>query len=180
MNDAFEIYTEQYYEAGSLSSVYLWDVDGGFAGVVLIKKAADFAKGGAPMRGSWDSIHVFQVDEKSATKADYQLTSTIMLALETENDRAGAVHLSGSLTKRQKKIDVLVSKDNSHTANIGSQIEVVENSMRQQIGEIYFSRTKDIINDIRKRAGFATFLANKDQQAALMAGRAGANPLKSF
>jgi capping protein beta len=39
-NGAFETYRELYYDGG-LSSVYLWDLDdGGFAGVVLLKKSA--------------------------------------------------------------------------------------------------------------------------------------------
>ncbi|GAA5990017.1 hypothetical protein JCM5350_002369, partial [Sporobolomyces pararoseus] len=38
MNEAFDVYRDLYYEGG-VSSVYLWDTDeGGFAGVVLIKK----------------------------------------------------------------------------------------------------------------------------------------------
>jgi len=170
MNAAFQVYRDQYYEGNSVSSVYLWEVDTGFAGVVLLKKVSEVAKGGAPMKGTWDAIHVFQVDDKGP-KADYTLTSTMMITLETESERAGVVNLSGSLTKRQKKADVPVSKDNSHCANIGSQIEVVENTMRQTISEIYFSRTKDIVNDIRKRAGFASFNAERDRQASMMAGR---------
>lgn len=39
-NEAFDTYREMYYEGG-VSSVYLWDLeDGGFAGVVLLKKSA--------------------------------------------------------------------------------------------------------------------------------------------
>lgn len=36
-NEAFDIYRELYYEGG-VSSVYLWNLDDGFAGVVLLKK----------------------------------------------------------------------------------------------------------------------------------------------
>ena len=82
-NDAFSIYREQYYEGSGISSVYLWDVEdlhnpsGGsgssssssFAGVVLLKKqVADTA--------SWDSIHVFEVAERSRV-GTYKLTSTV-------------------------------------------------------------------------------------------------------
>jgi len=38
--------------------VYLWDLDHGFAGVVLIKKAGD---GSQMIKGCWDSIHVIEV-----------------------------------------------------------------------------------------------------------------------
>ena len=39
-NSAFDQYREMYFEGG-VSSVYLWDLDNGFAGVILIKKAGD-------------------------------------------------------------------------------------------------------------------------------------------
>ena len=38
--------------------MYLWDLDHGFAGVVLIKKAGD---GSQMIKGCWDSIHVIEV-----------------------------------------------------------------------------------------------------------------------
>ena len=36
-------YRELYFEGG-VSSVYLWDLDAGFAGVILMKKAGDGSK----------------------------------------------------------------------------------------------------------------------------------------
>jgi len=42
-NAAFDQYRELYFEGG-VSSVYLWDLDAGFAGVILIKKAGDGSK----------------------------------------------------------------------------------------------------------------------------------------
>jgi len=36
-NQAFDTYRELYFEGG-ICSVYLWDLDNGFAGVVLLKK----------------------------------------------------------------------------------------------------------------------------------------------
>ena len=38
-NQAFDVYRELYYEGG-VSSVYFWNLDDGFAGVVLLKKCA--------------------------------------------------------------------------------------------------------------------------------------------
>ncbi len=37
MNEAVDVYRELYYEGG-VSSVYFWDLDDGFAGVVVLKK----------------------------------------------------------------------------------------------------------------------------------------------
>lgn len=36
-NEAFDLYRDLYYEGG-VSSVYFWNLDDGFAGVVLLKK----------------------------------------------------------------------------------------------------------------------------------------------
>lgn len=40
-NEAFDVYRELYYEGG-ISSVYFWNLDDGFAGVVLLKKGVCF------------------------------------------------------------------------------------------------------------------------------------------
>jgi capping protein beta len=37
-NDAFDTYRDLYFDGG-VSSVYMWDLDEGFAAVVLIKKS---------------------------------------------------------------------------------------------------------------------------------------------
>ena len=47
-----------------MSSVYLWDLDHGFAGVILIKKAGD---GSNKIKGCWDSIHVVEVQVSCAS-----------------------------------------------------------------------------------------------------------------
>ena len=67
--------------------MYLWDLDHGFAGVVLIKKAGDTER----IKGCWDSIHVVEVQEKaSGRNAHYKLTSTVMLWLQvSEREREG-------------------------------------------------------------------------------------------
>ena len=79
-NQAFEQYREMYFEGG-VSSVYFWDLENGFAGVILIKKVGDGSK---KIKGCWDSIHVVEVQEKqSGRSAHYKLTSTVMLWLQT-------------------------------------------------------------------------------------------------
>ncbi|VDK19187.1 unnamed protein product [Anisakis simplex] len=60
VNAAFEAYRDAYFEGG-VSSVYFWDLDYGFAGVVLIKKIGD---GSRMIKGCWDSIHVIEIQEK--------------------------------------------------------------------------------------------------------------------
>lgn len=145
-NNAFDTYRELYFEGG-VSSVYLWDLEtSGFAGVVLIKKVGDGSK---KIKGCWDSIHVFEVQEKSSGRnATYKLTSTVMLWLETNKDGSGMMKLGGSLT-RQAEQEFTVSDSSPHVANVGHMVEDMENKMRSTLNEIYFGKTKDIVNDVR-------------------------------
>ena len=125
-NAAFDQYRELYFEGG-VSSVYLWDLDTGFAGVILIKKAGDGSK---KIKGCWDSIHVVEVQEKSSGRsAHYKLTSTSMLWLQTNKAGSGTMNLGGSLT-RQNEQDASVSDSSPHIANIGKMIEDMENKIR--------------------------------------------------
>lgn len=125
-NTAFDQYRELYFEGG-VSSVYLWDLDNGFAGVILIKKAGDGSK---KIKGCWDSIHVVEVAEKSSGRsAHYKLTSTSMLWLQTNKVGSGTMNLGGSLT-RQVEQDCPVSDASPHIPNIGRMVEDMENKIR--------------------------------------------------
>jgi capping protein beta len=147
-NQAFDTYRELYFESG-VCSVYLWDLDHGFAGVILIKKAGDTEK----IKGCWDSIHVVEVQEKAQGRnAHYKLTSTVMLWLQTIKADSGTINLGGSLT-RQAESDHAVSDASPHIANIGRMVEDMENKMRQTLNEIYFGKTKDVLNDLRLVGG---------------------------
>merc|ERR1712110_65721 len=144
-NNAFDQYRELYFEGG-VSSVYLWDLDSGFAGVILIKKAGDGSK---KIKGCWDSIHVVEVQEKSSGRsAHYKLTSTVMLWLQTNRVGSGTMNLGGSLT-RQVEQDASVSEASPHIANIGKMVEEMENKIRNTLNEIYFGKTRDIVNGLR-------------------------------
>ncbi|KAG5652165.1 hypothetical protein H0H81_006050 [Sphagnurus paluster] len=170
-NEAFDTYREMYYEGG-VSSVYLWELeDGGFAGVVLLKKIMSPATPYEPS-GSWDSIHVFETAERGR-QAHYKLTSTVMLQLVTrrgsdtqgsgaekrsENKvdakgaegwkREGEVSLSGSMT-RQTEQDWPLQDSSSHITNTGKMIEEMEIKMRNLLQEVYFGKTRDIVYDLR-------------------------------
>lgn len=138
-NEAFDTYRELYYEGGH-SSVYLWDQENGFAGVVLFKKVLD--------RSGWDSIHVFDVDTSNGRQAVYRITSTIILDVGTKVGSKGSLDISGNLTRQTEK-KLAVSSEASHVANLGTIIEEVEFSMRNLLNEVYFSKTRDIVGDIR-------------------------------
>uniref|UniRef100_A0A8B9LAE5 F-actin-capping protein subunit beta n=2 Tax=Astyanax mexicanus TaxID=7994 RepID=A0A8B9LAE5_ASTMX len=158
-NNAFDQYRDLYFEGG-VSSVYLWDLDHGFAGVILIKKAGDGSK---KIKGCWDSIHVVEVQEKSSGRtAHYKLTSTVMLWLQTTKTGSGTMNLGGSLTRQMEK-DETVSESSPHIANIGRLVEDMENKIRSTLNEIYFGKTKDIVNGLRS----VQTLADKSKQDAL-------------
>ncbi|KAF7312497.1 F-actin-capping protein subunit beta [Mycena indigotica] len=162
-NEAFDTYREMYYEGGA-SSVYLWDLDdGGFAGVVLLKKTMTPSSTQEPS-GSWDSIHVFETAERGR-QAHYKLTSTVMLQLVTRNGsegdadekgsskgpawkHQGEVSLSGSMT-RQAEQDWPLTDSSSHITNTGRMIEEMEIKMRNLLQEVYFGKTRDIVYDLR-------------------------------
>ncbi|KAL1839480.1 hypothetical protein VTJ49DRAFT_1455 [Mycothermus thermophilus] len=143
-NEAFDVYRELYYEGG-VSSVYLWNLDDGFAGVVLLKKASPPNDGSSS--GVWDSIHVFEASERGRT-SNYRLTSTVILTLATRGAALGEVDLSGNMT-RQVEQDLPVENDDSHIANIGRLVEDMELKMRNLLQEVYFGKAKDVVGDLR-------------------------------
>ena len=134
------------YFEGGVSSVYFWDLENGFAGVILIKKVGDGSK---KIKGCWDSIHVVEVQEKqSGRSAHYKVTSTVMLWLQTQKTMSGMMNLGGSLT-RQLEADHQISDFAQHIINIGRMVEDMENKIRQTLNSIYFGKTKDILNSLR-------------------------------
>ncbi|KAL9130827.1 MAG: hypothetical protein Q9217_001079 [Psora testacea] len=142
MGEAVEVYRELYYEGG-VSSVYFWDLDDGFAGVVLLKKTTPKGKS----EGGWDSIHVFEAIDRART-AHYKLTSTVILRLSTANEALGDMDLSGNMT-RQIEQDMPVTDDSSHIVNVGKLVEDMELKMRNLLQEVYFGKAKDVVGDLR-------------------------------
>eukprot|EP01088_Endostelium_zonatum_P006008 TRINITY_DN18113_c0_g1_i1.p1 TRINITY_DN18113_c0_g1~~TRINITY_DN18113_c0_g1_i1.p1 ORF type:complete len:272 (+),score=66.33 TRINITY_DN18113_c0_g1_i1:80-895(+) len=151
-NDAFDVYRDLYFEGG-VSSVYCWDLENGFASVILIKKSQDTTKKNQPMKGTWDSIHVVEVtpDPKNG-QGQYKLTSTVMLFIETQTPETGRITLAGSLTRQDAK-NLKINKDWNHVANIGKMVEDMEFRLRQTLETIYFGKTKDIVNNLRTTVG---------------------------
>jgi capping protein beta len=161
-NDAFDVYRDLYFEGG-VSSVYMWDLDNGFAACILIKKTQDQSKKGQPMKGTWDSIHVVEVDTKKSSQNHYKLTSTVMLSIETETEQTGRVSLAGSLTRQEEK-DMAVDSNNTALMNIGRLVEDMEIKLRTTLETIYFGKTKDIVNDLRQLTGTSVLKQRKEMQ----------------
>jgi len=162
-NDAFDIYRDLYYEGG-VSSVYCWDLESGFAACILMKKTQDQSKKGQPMKGTWDSIHVVEVNDNK-NSAHYKLTSTVMLSIETENASTGTVNLSGSLTRQDEKdCPVVENNSNTHVFNIGKMVEDMEIKLRTTLEQIYFGKTKDIANQLRQVMSSSVLRQQQDMQ----------------
>ncbi|KAH8675553.1 F-actin capping protein [Xylariales sp. PMI_506] len=142
-NEAFDVYRELYYEGG-VSSVYFWNLDDGFAGVVLLKKEA---KPGNSGEGSWDSIHVFEAIDR-ARSTQYNLTSTVILSLSSSGSGLGDLDLSGNMT-RQVEQELPAESDEQQIANIGKLVEDMELKMRNLLQEVYFGKAKDVVGDLR-------------------------------
>jgi len=160
-NEVFDIYRELYFEGG-VSSVYCWDLDNGFAACILIKKTQDQSKKGQPMKGTWDSIHVVEVQDNKKT-AHYKLTSTVMLSIETETSATGQVSLAGSLTRQDEK-DFPVNDSNPHVSNVGRMVEDMEIKLRNTLEQIYFGKTKDIVNELRNIMSASVMNQRKEMQ----------------
>ena len=167
MGEGIDVYRELYYEGG-VSSVYFWDLDDGFAGVVLLKKESPSnAKGKS--QGGWDSIHVFEAVDRGRM-FHYKLTSTVILYLGTKGDSLGEMDLSGNMT-RQIEQDMPINGaqgDQSHVVNVGKLVEDMELKMRNLLrkssaflrttidvftddytDEVYFGKAKDVVGDLR-------------------------------
>ncbi|RKP09383.1 F-actin-capping protein subunit beta [Thamnocephalis sphaerospora] len=161
-NDAFDTYRKMYYEGG-VSSVYFWDLDDGFAGVVLIKKVNEDQD---KPKGAWDSIHVFEAIERGRN-ALYKLTSTVMLYAITESEALGSMNLSGSMT-RQTEIEYPLDEPGSHVGNIGRMVEEMELKMRSALQEVYFGKTRDVVNDLRSIDSLEQTRKQADMQRELI------------
>eukprot|EP01136_Pigoraptor_vietnamica_P028030 Opistho-1_new@85088 len=100
-----------------------------------------------------------------------------MLWLQTSKSASGTMNLGGSMT-RQAEQDFPVNDANPHIANIGHMVEDMEIKMRGTLNEIYFGKTKDIVNDLRAVAGLGEQKKKMAMQAEIantLRKRGGAN-----
>lgn len=76
--------------------------------------------------GSWDSIHVFEANERGRM-AHYKLTSTIMLQLKIQGETSGEVDLSGSMTRQVSFLRFLPLKYFTHAYCSKKRIDLCPN-----------------------------------------------------
>eukprot|EP01038_Epipyxis_sp_PR26KG_P011528 gene11528-15442_t len=147
-NELFDAYRELYFEGGA-SSVYLWDLDQGFAGCFLIKK--NVVGDRYVKNGSWDSINVVEATSGSDSKSNlwtYKLTTTVMLFMGVGKEELGDTVLAGSLT-RQAEISTSISETKTHIASIGRMVEDMETDIRNSLNELYIAKTREVVNSLR-------------------------------
>ena len=132
----------------------MWDLEedngDGFAGCFLIKKDVEGDK--HVKEGSWNSIHVVEVENQAGGKAKYKLTTTIMITMDTNGKESGVTNLAGSLT-RQSEQTTAVTDVNTHLVNIGHLIEEMEIDMRSNMDSLYIQKTNAIVSSIRSFEG---------------------------
>lgn len=109
---------------------------------------------GKHIAGCWDSVHVVDVTEVTNDKGRgvstvYKLTSTVMLWMETHKKATGDMTLGGNMTRQQEATFPANGDRKQHIGNIGQLVEDAEIKMRGSLNDIYFGKTKDIVNDLR-------------------------------
>jgi len=151
-NDVFDHYRHLYFEGG-VSSVYMWDLDTGFAACFSIQKEAQGDKELQGFNGTWSSVHVFEVKNQSPKDTfEYRLTSTVLVSMPLQVKGLGDIDLSGSLSKQASKTATLKTfgdQKQSHLEIMGEMLEDLELDLRSTIEGVYFQKTKEIINGMR-------------------------------
>lgn len=68
----------------------------------------------------------------------------------------------------QAEQECAIDANTTHLHNVGRMIEDMENKMRATIQEIYFGKTKDIMNDLRSLTDLKTIKTQANMQAQLL------------
>mmetsp|Transcript_3101 Transcript_3101/g.8890 ORF Transcript_3101/g.8890 Transcript_3101/m.8890 type:complete len:319 (+) Transcript_3101:58-1014(+) len=160
-NEVFDAYKTMYYDGG-VSSVYLWDLDEGFAGAFLIRK--ELASGSAAdkvvEKGLWESVHMMEVRESASTSsvAEYKLSTTVRVHLDSSEPSKNENEL-GALVTRQAESRYNRGKkalgDDVHLLQMGKMIEDMEISIRQSLDSLQMAKQREVLNALRCVDGFA-------------------------
>ncbi|GMF58544.1 unnamed protein product [Phytophthora fragariaefolia] len=151
-NELFDAYRELYYQGG-VSSVYMWDLERGFAACFLVRK--DVQDQRFVQRGAWNAVHVVEVQEGAgvlhagARKATYRLTTSVLLDMKVNRPELGDLTLDGTLT-RQMERTLDFGDQFDHVSNMGRMVEDMEIDMRASLDGLYISKTREVINGMRK------------------------------
>mmetsp|Transcript_14368 Transcript_14368/g.23718 ORF Transcript_14368/g.23718 Transcript_14368/m.23718 type:complete len:203 (-) Transcript_14368:32-640(-) len=149
-NEMFSAYREQYYDGG-LSSVYMWDLENGFAGSILFHKAME-SDVDSVAKTKWDAVHVVEVIAGARTYR-YRLSSSVRISLtsqplspdqqDTQTSGELSTSAAGTLT-HQEEHEAAASDSTDHIANIGQLIERVESKIMHDLNGIHFGKLLQI------------------------------------
>eukprot|EP00403_Amphidinium_massartii_P035830 CAMPEP_0178457942 /NCGR_PEP_ID=MMETSP0689_2-20121128/47286_1 /TAXON_ID=160604 /ORGANISM="Amphidinium massartii, Strain CS-259" /LENGTH=157 /DNA_ID=CAMNT_0020084227 /DNA_START=83 /DNA_END=556 /DNA_ORIENTATION=+ len=133
------------------SSVYLWDIDVGFAGAFLVHKEIQLS---AAEISFWDATHVVEVKELTGSNAvEYRLWSQILLHMKqvASDGKKGSSSSSevATLLNKQREEKHKKAGEDAHILHIGRMIEEVETSIRQNIENIYVAKHREVLAAVR-------------------------------
>merc|ERR1711871_611561 len=97
--------------------------------------------------GTWDSIHIAEVTERSPQSAFYKLTTTIILQCQTTAE--GVKNDVGGYRMQVMEREMANDATSTHLVNIGTMVQDMENRMLNQMKEIYFGKTQETTNKLR-------------------------------
>lgn len=146
-NEVFDAYKTSYYEGG-VSSVYLWDLEDGFAAAFLIRKEVYQSRG--VENGIWDIVHLAEVRESPNTNfAEYRVYSNLLLSLELAGGKAAGTTELGAYFTRQAEDKRKKTNEDAHLPVIGRMIEEMEISLRQSLDSFYMAKHREVLSNVR-------------------------------
>eukprot|EP01060_Flectonema_neradi_P039777 TRINITY_DN8894_c0_g1_i1.p1 TRINITY_DN8894_c0_g1~~TRINITY_DN8894_c0_g1_i1.p1 ORF type:complete len:291 (+),score=72.23 TRINITY_DN8894_c0_g1_i1:63-875(+) len=167
-NSLFDSYCSSYYDT-AVSSVFLWDLDTGFAGAVLINKQIKDSEEMA--LGGWDSIHVIEAEEQQDGQCEYTLTTTVMLYIRGDTTKSFKLNMSGMVNVQNSKKEK-ATNDDDHLLHIGNLIQNTENRIRTSLDQVYFGKALEITTEVRSKQALSsqkTQMSVNEQLAAKFA-----------
>jgi len=94
--------------------------------------------------------------DPSNKKASYKITTTVILEITVKSEASGDIVLSGYMTKQKDEIGVPIeghSTDEFHLARIGRLVEDNESNLKQNLENVYFSKTQQVVFNTRLAEG---------------------------
>lgn len=149
LNEAVSTYSSLYYGTDSITSVYVEeDSKNGFTVAVLIKKSIEVEdeEQESSSKATWDSAHVFEVEESAEQLFVYRHTATVILSFDNSVEALKHIKLAGNLIRQN---EFSSSGNNNHLTLIGTHLEECESRLRNDLQSVYFGRTHDIVNELR-------------------------------
>jgi len=146
-NDVFDAYKTSYYEGG-VSSVYLWDLDEGFAGAFLIKKSLTQTRGVS--KGEWDAVHVVEVKESpNANISEFKLTTSVLTQVGVAGDASTGETDFCAFVTRQVEDKRKKMGEEMHLMHIGRMIEDIETSICHGLDGFYMAKQREVLSSVR-------------------------------